>query len=90
MKYIKINNFYNLFNQPDYKGLNLDEIIPGSQLYPANSTYAVVATNEGLSSLPTDIEELTQEQYLEEKNNNQKSSKNLQDTVAELIKETLK
>ncbi|MBV4423254.1 hypothetical protein [Clostridium tyrobutyricum] len=90
MKFVKINNFWNMFGQPDYKGLDINKFEPGSQLYPANSTYAVVATNEGLSSLPTDIEELTQEQYLEEKNNNQKSSKNLQDTIAELIKETLK
>ncbi|WP_254904834.1 hypothetical protein [Clostridium tyrobutyricum] len=67
MKYIRINNFYNQFNQPDYKKIDLNQIISGSQLYPANSNYAIVATNEELSSLPTDAEEITQEQYLQEK-----------------------
>lgn len=90
MKYIKLNNFWNQFGQPDYKGLDISKFEPGSQLNPSNATYSACATNEELSSLPTDIEEITQEQYLEEKNNSQKSYKSLQDTVAELIKETLK
>lgn len=90
MKFIKINNFWNIFGQPDYKGLDINKFEPGSQINPSNATYSICATNEDLSSLPTDVEEITQEQYLQEKNNNQKVSKNLQDTVAELIKETLK
>ncbi|MDV3426145.1 MAG: hypothetical protein LIR50_03005 [Bacillota bacterium] len=90
MKYIKINNFWNVFGQPDYKGLDINKFEPGSQVNPSNATYSVCATNQELSSLPTDIEEITQEQYLEEKNNSQKSSENLQAAVAELIKESLK
>lgn len=97
MRYIKINNFYDAFGQPNYKGLNLDEIISGSQLYPENSTYAIVATNQELTTLPMDVEEITQEQYLQEKTNlqtanqqNQADLQQLQNTVAELIKETLK
>ncbi|WP_373845539.1 hypothetical protein [Clostridium sp.] len=69
MKYIKINNFYNQFGQPDYKGLDLKQILAGSQLYPTGVTYCVVATNEELATLPTDIEELTADQYNTEKAN---------------------
>lgn len=90
MKYIKLNNFWNQFGQPDYKGLDINRFEPGSQVNPFNATYSVCATNEELSSLSTDVEEITEEQYLEEKNNSQKSSKNLQAAVAELIKESLK
>ena len=67
MKYIKINDFWNQFGQPNYKGLDLTQIIPGSQLYPQGVTYAVVATNENLTTLPTDIMEITEEQYNAEK-----------------------
>ncbi|MBV4427194.1 hypothetical protein [Clostridium tyrobutyricum] len=97
MKYIKINNFYSVFSQPDYKGLDISKFEPGSQINPSNVTYSVCATNEELSSLPTDVEEITQEQYLQEKANIQNTNQQhqadlqqLQDTVAELIKETLK
>lgn len=90
MKYIKINNFYNQFGQPDYKGLDINKNIPGSQLYPANATYCIVATNEELSTLPTDVEEITEDQYNTEKANmqsaNQQPSQNqiLAQTVADL------
>lgn len=97
MKYIRINNFYNQFNQPDYKKIDLKQIIAESQLYPQKSTYAVVATNEEFTTLPTDVEEITREQYLQERTNleiakrqNQADLQQLQDTVAELIKESLK
>jgi cell division protein FtsB len=50
----------------------------------------VVATNEELATMPTDVEELTEEQYLQEKANmqsaNQQPSQNevLAQTVADL------
>lgn len=69
MKYVKINNFYNSFGQPDYKGLNLNQICAGSQLYPPSATYCVIATNEELTTLPTDVVEITEEQYNTEKAN---------------------
>lgn len=90
MKYIKINNFWNQFRQPDYKGLDLSQIIAGSQLYPANATYCAIATNEDLTTLPVDTEEMTEEQYNTEKANmqtaNQQPSQNevLTQTVADL------
>jgi hypothetical protein len=90
MKYIKINNFWNTFGQPDYKGLDLKQILAGSQLYPTGATYAVVATNQELATLPIDMEELTTDQYNTEKTNmqtaNQQPSQNevLAQTVANL------
>lgn len=88
MKYIKINNFWNTFNQPDYKGLDISKFVAGSQI--CFDTYSVCATNEELSQLPTDVEEITEEQYLQEKANmqtvNQQPSQNevLAQTVADL------
>ncbi|QXE19551.1 hypothetical protein [Clostridium sp. 001] len=67
MKYIKINNFYNKFDQPDYKGLDLNQICAGSQLYPPNVTYAIFATNEELTTLSADIVEITEADYTSEK-----------------------
>lgn len=90
MRYLKINNWQNEFNQPDYKGLDTSKFEAGSQLYPINATYCILATNQELSTLPQDIEEITQEQYLQEKANmqtaNQQPSQNevLVQTVADL------
>lgn len=67
MKYIKINNFWNQFGQPDYKGLDLSQIIAGSQLYPTGATYALVATNQDLATLPEDVVEITETDYTSEK-----------------------
>jgi hypothetical protein len=90
MKYIKINNFWNQFGQPDYKGLDINQNEPFSQVYPANANYCVLATNQELSTLPQDVEEITEEQYLQGKANmqstNQQPSQNevLAQTVADL------
>lgn len=86
MKYLKINNFYNKFDQPDYKGLALNQIVPGSQLYPIGATYALLATNEELPILPTDVVEITEEQYITEKvtikNNIKQSSQSIADRIS--------
>lgn len=90
MKYIKINNFWNQFNQPDYKGLDIDKFIAGSQRCNLFITYSVCATNEELTSLLIDVEEITEEQYKIETQNiqniNQQPSQNevLAQTVANL------
>ncbi|MFU0784321.1 hypothetical protein [Clostridium sp.] len=87
MKYIRINNFYNQFGQPDYKGLDLKQILAGSQLYPTGATYCVVATTQELSTLPTDVEEITTDQYNTEKANmqsaNQQPSQN--EVLAQIV-----
>lgn len=72
MKHIKINNFYDQFGQPDYKGLDITQIMAGSQLY--FDTYFVCATNQDLTTLPTDVVEITEEQYTTEKANIPKPS----------------
>lgn len=67
--YLKISNFLNNFNQPDYKGLDINKFEPGSQLYTTGATYCVIATNEELTTLPIDVVEITQDQYNTEKAN---------------------
>lgn len=83
MKYIKINNFWNQFGQPDYKGLDISKFIAGSKLYPQDKTYAIIATNQDLATLPTDVEEITEGQYTTEKANMTKLS-NPQDDIETL------
>lgn len=86
MKYIKINNFYNTFGQPDYKSLDLSLIISGSQLYPTDATYAVFATNEELTVLPTDVVEITEADYTSEKTaietKNKQNSQSITDRIS--------
>lgn len=67
MKYLKINDFWNQFSQPDYKGLDISKFIAGSQLCPEGATYCVIATNEELATLPTDVVEITETEYTSEK-----------------------
>jgi cyclophilin family peptidyl-prolyl cis-trans isomerase len=87
MKYIKINNFLNEFDQPDYKGLDLNKVIPGSQIYSQDLSYAVLATEEEFVTLPTDTNELTQEQYLQEKGSvkNQNQQPNQQEILIKTV-----
>lgn len=63
MKFIKINNATNQFGQWDYKGLDINQIITGSQEYQKDGTICVIATNEEGFSNP-DIFELSEVEYI--------------------------
>lgn len=68
MKLLKISNLVGQFGgQVDYKGLNIDQFIPGSQVYKHDFSYCIVATFEESTSLHSDVTELTPEQYSVEK-----------------------
>jgi hypothetical protein len=64
MKFIKILNLSNGSGQVDYKGLDINQFIPGSQVYPIDASFCLVATNESLSILPDDVQELQQSDYI--------------------------
>lgn len=68
MKYFKINNLLNEFNQPDYKGFDIDKFVVGSQVYAQDFSYCLIATTEEDAIKHDDIAELTHTQYVEEKN----------------------
>lgn len=49
--------------QIDYKGLDIDKFIPGSQVYAHDVTECVIATSEDYNGENPDVIELTQEEY---------------------------
>lgn len=71
MQYLRINNLFNSFNQPDYKGLDIDLFISGSQVYDLepSSNYCIIATNEENIISHSDIQIISESEYLQEKQN---------------------
>lgn len=67
MKFYKINNLTDLFGQPNYRGLDIERFIPGSQAYTSDLGTCVIATKQVDFGGHADVSELTQEQYLTEK-----------------------
>lgn len=49
----------------DYKGLDIGQFIPGSQVYAYDVSECVVATNENWEGSHPDVIELTQAEYTE-------------------------
>lgn len=66
MKFLKVNNYRveNIFGYVEisYKGLDIDQFVPGSQVYPPEE-FCLVATKELNYSRHNDLIELTEEQY---------------------------
>ena len=62
MKIIKVNNLFNNTGLADYKGLDLEKIVAGTQLYPYNDNFCALYY---MGELPehSDLEELSQEDY---------------------------
>ena len=64
MRYFKIVNLLNQFGQPDYKGLDINNFVPGGQVYsPDNTTCIVATTDDTASSTSSDVTELTEADY---------------------------
>lgn len=63
MKYLKITNLKNIFGQCDYKGLDINQFIAGSQVYAQDMSCCVLATNENITIISTDITELQETDY---------------------------
>lgn len=61
MKTLKITNWLTPRGNADYKGLNIDLIVPGSQIYLDGVCY--IQTDEPDIPEHGDIEEVTQEEY---------------------------
>lgn len=62
MRYFKINKLINN-NKCDYRGLDINQFIPGSQQYAKDNSCCVLATNENIATLPTDVMELQETDY---------------------------
>lgn len=74
--YIKINNLIQKNGVADYKGLDLNNIVCGTQLYPSdNKAYFVydMELNAEIISM-VDVEVISESQYLEVKNEIEKES----------------
>lgn len=63
MKFIKISNLQDMFNQVDYKGLDLNKFIAGSQVYMPDLSQCLIATAEVDIPSHSDILELTENEY---------------------------
>ena len=65
MTYLKIENIQGEFGSIDYKGLDIDKFVAGSQLYAQDFNSVHVLTNENLEgwTLPKDVTIITKEEY---------------------------
>jgi len=66
MRFFNIKNILpGPFNsgQIDYKGLDINQFVPGSQVYAYDVTECVIATSEDWQGDHPDVIELTQEEY---------------------------
>lgn len=59
--YIKVNNVF-VNNQADYKGLDIDKIVGGTQIYPPNENYCVFQY-DGYIVAHNDLQEISESEY---------------------------
>lgn len=78
--YIKISNLMNTDGKADYKGLDLNLIVAGSQIYPNDNT-AYLKYN-GTAATDNDITELTESDYLAKKNEIEKPATTIESRVS--------
>jgi hypothetical protein len=64
MKYLKINNIYQEGEtRLDYKTLDIEQFVPGSQVYPIFDNFCLVKTRQDDYPIHPDIEEITEQEY---------------------------
>lgn len=85
MKFYLINNLTTQFGEADYKGLNIQKFIAGSQVYAHDFSRCVIATNEDDFIGHPDVTELTQEQYVAEKQAILEAYPKTRETIEETI-----
>lgn len=68
MKFIKIEPLLNMFGQPDYKGLDINKFVPGSQMYMQDLSHCAIATTEEEIPVNAALTALTQEEYMAYRN----------------------
>lgn len=64
---LKINNLRQQDGKSDYKGLDIDLIEPGTQLYPTKENTAYFKYN-GFKNQNSDVIEITESEYIAKKN----------------------
>lgn len=67
MKFYHIVNLIDNHGECDYKGLNIDKFIRGSQCYSPDCNECVIATEENEYAGHSDVTELTEDNYIIEK-----------------------
>jgi len=84
IKFYHINNLLDIFGRPDYKGLNLDVFVPGSQVLSHDFRECIIATTEDFQGYHEDLTELTEEQYIAERERIKSEYPTSTDTIQEL------
>lgn len=64
MKLVKVSNLMTIFNSADYKGLDINKFIAGSQIYKKDMSECAIATTEETIPAQVDLVELTEQQYV--------------------------
>lgn len=59
MIYVKVSNLFTSRGNADYKGLDLDKIVPNTQLYPEGENYCIVGYDGDLPA-NADLAEVTE------------------------------
>jgi len=63
MKFYLIKNLLDTFGNADYKGLNIEQFVRGSQVCSYDLTECVIATYEDFQGQHEDLIELTEDEY---------------------------
>lgn len=66
MKFLRINKFKDVFGQPDYKGINIDDFVANSQVFFFDDDYCIIAIDKEFTP-HADIVELDEQGYTTEK-----------------------
>lgn len=64
MKILKINNLINNIGQINYKGLDINLFLPGSQQYKMDSSECILATNQETIPDNIDITVIIENEYV--------------------------
>lgn len=63
--FIKVIGFIGDNGHSDYKGLNIDNFVAGSQVYDFDNKVCIIETNEDYTGSNPDLQVLTKEEYIE-------------------------
>ncbi|ACO86014.1 hypothetical protein [Clostridium botulinum] len=80
--FLKIINFIDKYGTADYKGINLDFVIPNTQIYNFEQNLCYLETDENIIKDKDDIFIITEEEYIKYK---QQHDKDIEESKKENI-----
>lgn len=64
MKFFKLFNLKDMFGQLNYKGLDINAVVPGSPVYSQDLSFCILATTQEVLPNHTDLVEISENEYI--------------------------